>query len=454
MKKAKSVLSVLAIVVAAVAVLFFVLVPVADYAIAVTSKQVESPALDFAGVLGCIGSGIGGLFSDIGSAFSPFNFAHVAAVVLAGLVLALAVVAIVLCAVKKSGKSIGFVVPVLLLGVFAALLGGVALIPAPFFNVDEGGVYTTYVTNIRPFISTLVAVVCFLGAALGFTALLLTVIYAALVKAEKTAKEGEVEEKVVEEVASKPVTEETVVAAEKAPEAVTKEVPSGEEPVKVVRRILVHRSGKVVRVLNEHYYDVTTNIYVEPGYVDASVPTETEQEHYEKIINASKEKAPAPAPVVAPAPAPVSTPEVAPAPAPEKVKVERIPFAVRLKQADKGLKAAYNEIKSEILSYGIKSRISLTGDTFRLHTKTYVKIVVAGKSLKLYFALDPKAYKDSTFPIGDASGKILHVDTPLVFKVKSDLSIRRAKSLIADCAAKDGLVQGEVVAFNHAKEVK
>ena len=125
-----------------------------------------------------------------------------------------------------------------------------------------------------------------------------------------------------------------------------------------------------------------------------------------------------------------------------------------MKQADKGLKLAYNELKSELLSYGIKSRISSTGDTFRLHTKTYVKIVVAGKSLKLYMCLDPKDYKDSTYPIGDASDKTAHKDTPLVFKVKSDLSIRRAKTLIADCAGKDGLVQGEVVAYNHAKDVK
>ena len=69
-------------------------------------------------------------------------------------------------------------------------------------------------------------------------------------------------------------------------------------------------------------------------------------------------------------------------------------------------------------------------------------------------ALNPADYKDSTYPIGDASSKANRQDTPLVFKVKSDLSIRRAKTLIADCAAKDGLVQGEVVAYNHAKEVK
>ena len=156
---------------------------------------------------------------------------------------------------------------------------------------------------------------------------------------------------------------------------------------------------------------------------------------------------PEPKPVVKPAPV------VAPA-KPAAEPFERISFAERLGKADKVLKEHYNEIKSEILSYGIKSRVSNSGDTFRLHTKTYVKVVVAGKGLKLYLALDPKAYKDSTFPIGDASGKGLYKEIPLVFKVKSELSVRRAKQLIGEAAAKDGLVQGEVEAHDWAKELK
>lgn len=162
---------------------------------------------------------------------------------------------------------------------------------------------------------------------------------------------------------------------------------------------------------------------------------------------------PAPAPV-APQPKPEPKPAPAPvAPAPKAEPFERISFSERLGKAEKELKEHYNELKSEILSYGIKSRVSNSGDTFRLHTKTYVKMVVAGKALKLYFALDPKDYKDSTFPIGDASNKGLYKEIPLVFKVKSELSVRRAKQLIADAAAKDGLVQGEVEAHNWAKEL-
>ena len=168
-----------------------------------------------------------------------------------------------------------------------------------------------------------------------------------------------------------------------------------------------------------------------------------------EVVRPVEQPKPAPAPVVAPKPAPAPV-----APAKEVVPFERISFAERLGKSEKVVKEHYNELKSEILSYGIKSRVSNSGDTFRLHTKTYVKMVVAGKALKLYFALDPKAYADSTFPVGDASKKGLYKEIPLVFKVKSELSVRRAKQLIAEAAGKDGLVQGEVEAHDWAKELK
>jgi membrane protein implicated in regulation of membrane protease activity len=136
-----------------------------------------------------------------------------------------------------------------------------------------------------------------------------------------------------------------------------------------------------------------------------------------------------------------------------KEKAEFVPFNVRLQNADDFLRGAYNELKSEVLSYGIKSRVSSTGDTFRLHTKAYVKMVIAGKYLKLYFALNPADYRDSTYPFEDASRMGAHKDTPFVFKIKSGLSIRRAKVLIADAAKVDGLEQGEVVPHDHAKDL-
>lgn len=168
---------------------------------------------------------------------------------------------------------------------------------------------------------------------------------------------------------------------------------------------------------------------------------------------------PEPEPVVEePAPAPVVVEEPAPLPAPapvveEKKPIIRIPFEERITTADKEMKDNYNELKNEIMSYGVKSRVSNSGDTFRLHRKTYVKLTIAGKSLKLYFALNPDDYKDSTLPIQDASGKGIYEEIPLVFKVKSGLSMRRCKQLIADVMEKDNLVQGEIGKVNWVKEI-
>lgn len=156
--------------------------------------------------------------------------------------------------------------------------------------------------------------------------------------------------------------------------------------------------------------------------------------------------------------------EVAPIPTKRKVgeinpnlppheKIVRIPFPTRILSADKTMQSNYNELKSEFMSYGVKSRVSNSGDTFRLHKVTFCKLTVAGKSLKLYLALDPSQYHDSTFPILDAGHKGVYKDIPLVFKVKSDLSLKRAKQLIAEVMEKNGLRQGKVEPHNYARDL-
>ena len=164
--------------------------------------------------------------------------------------------------------------------------------------------------------------------------------------------------------------------------------------------------------------------------------------------------------VVQPQPQVIHVVQQAPAPAPqpveeeEKNKIIRIPFDERLIAAEKDLKDKYNELKNEILSYGVKSRLSNSGDTFRLHRKTFVKITIAGKGLKLYFALRPSDYATSTIPVIDVSDKGVYEETPLAFKVKSDLSVKRAKQLIADVMATENLEQGEVGKDDFVKPIR
>lgn len=133
---------------------------------------------------------------------------------------------------------------------------------------------------------------------------------------------------------------------------------------------------------------------------------------------------------------------------------ERLSFKERMMNISDDLIDIYNELKSEILSYGVKSRISATGDTFRLHTKAYCKLAVSGKAFKIYLALDPKDYENTTYPVKDVSSKSVYSEIPCMLKVKSKLSIKRAKELIKDCMSKDELKQKEVVLINHYEQLK
>ena len=117
----------------------------------------------------------------------------------------------------------------------------------------------------------------------------------------------------------------------------------------------------------------------------------------------------------------------------------RIPFAQKMVKADKDLQDKYNELKNEILAYGAKSRVSISGDTFRLHRKAYVKITLVGKTMKVYFALDPRDYIESPIPVADASDKASYEEVPALLKVKSNLSVKRAKELVAQAMEKDGI---------------
>lgn len=132
----------------------------------------------------------------------------------------------------------------------------------------------------------------------------------------------------------------------------------------------------------------------------------------------------------------------------------REPFITRILKADIDIKANYNELKNEILSYGVKSRISRGGDVFRLHNKKYVKIFLVGKTLKVYLALNPEDYKDSTIPVEDVGHRPAYAEIPLLFKVKSPLSVRRCKSLIQTAMEKDNLEQSKVKNTNWVSELR
>jgi hypothetical protein len=135
-----------------------------------------------------------------------------------------------------------------------------------------------------------------------------------------------------------------------------------------------------------------------------------------------------------------------------KKRIIRVPFPTRMKETSQDVRDNYDTLQNYLLSFKVKSRVSNVGDMFRLRKEEYVKIVTAGKGLKLYFALNPKDYENSTIPVDDASDKKIYANIPLVFKVKSDLSVKRAKMLIDDLMNKKGLTQKTLLDLPWSKQ--
>ncbi len=195
-----------------------------------------------------------------------------------------------------------------------------------------------------------------------------------------------------------------------------------------------------------------------------------------KAAKAAPQSAPAPAePAVeaTPAPAPAAPAALAPTPAPvasapaaseeddaedeEETEIREVTvdgktfrmvirysrsFLARVIQAPDTLKSYYSEIKNEILSYeNVKSRISWKHDAFNSGRNQLVKLVVRGKNLCVYLALDPNAYEREKYHQVDKGDRNAYAKVPMMVRVKSDLGLRKAKFLISEVMANVGLAK-------------
>ena len=114
-------------------------------------------------------------------------------------------------------------------------------------------------------------------------------------------------------------------------------------------------------------------------------------------------------------------------------------FEQRLYEAGEVLREQYSEIKNEFLSFRkVKARRTKSCETFRHGYDIIGKVVVAGKGLKVYLALDPLSVDSAIYHQRDASSKKRFAMVPLVVKVRTPLAVRKAKTLIdMACEGKD-----------------
>lgn len=114
-------------------------------------------------------------------------------------------------------------------------------------------------------------------------------------------------------------------------------------------------------------------------------------------------------------------------------------FVEKMMRSAEVLQDRYDELKNYALRFKkLKSRISKKFDSINQGRLQFVKLSVAGKTLKLYLNMDIKD-TDPKFHCKDMSDKKTYVTVPVQLRIKSGRAVKYAKILIDQCAALYGL---------------
>lgn len=107
-------------------------------------------------------------------------------------------------------------------------------------------------------------------------------------------------------------------------------------------------------------------------------------------------------------------------------------FVSKLMQSSDELKGYYADLVNHALSYKkVKNRISWPSSTIKHQSGRVAILTIKGKTLYVYLAMDPELAKQTIKgTIKDVSDKKRYQTVPTLFKVKSPLSLRKAKVLL------------------------
>ncbi len=117
-------------------------------------------------------------------------------------------------------------------------------------------------------------------------------------------------------------------------------------------------------------------------------------------------------------------------------------FTARLIQSSDECKNYYQSIKNALLSYKkVKSKVSWNYESVTAGRTKLAKMVLRGKTLKVYFALNPANYENTKFKVEEAKGNA-YLGVPCLYKITSARKAKYALELIADLAKIHGLTEG------------
>ncbi len=122
-------------------------------------------------------------------------------------------------------------------------------------------------------------------------------------------------------------------------------------------------------------------------------------------------------------------------------------FTAKLIQSSDEVKERYATIKTALMEYGAKSRMSWVNESFYTGRITVAKFGIRGKTLSLYLALNPKEYEETKY-IYDNMGEVKKYEqTPMRMKIRSNRSVKWAKELIVEMMTKLGKEKKEIEPF-------
>lgn len=126
---------------------------------------------------------------------------------------------------------------------------------------------------------------------------------------------------------------------------------------------------------------------------------------------------------------------------PKKDYVRSPTFAEKMMASSEILQDRYDELKNYALRFRkLKSRISKKFDSINQGRFHFVKLSVAGKTLKLYLNMDINTV-DPKFRCHDMSDKKTYVTVPVLLRIKSGRAVKYAKRLIDQCAEQHGMLE-------------
>lgn len=134
---------------------------------------------------------------------------------------------------------------------------------------------------------------------------------------------------------------------------------------------------------------------------------------------------------------------------PENISRLRAPggFAQRMGDAGYLVGRRYDAVKNAFLQYraagpkkrALRARISRGGETFSLGREPLAKLCLVGGVLRLFLALDPKAYPAEKYHHRDYTEVIRYARYPMMIRLTSDRQVKNAVELIGELAAAHGL---------------